>query len=97
LGIAGRTSHVKFAIKPHKSNQPKALPANIQTIGNLIKTKRQAKNLTSGHVALKMGIAASVVCSWEDGSTLPTDWQVERLASILGFYPKEFKATTPKR
>jgi ribosome-binding protein aMBF1 (putative translation factor) len=84
LGIAGRTSHVKFVIKPRKSRLFKPLPTNIQTIGDLIQAGRQAKNLTTGHVAFKMGIAASVVCSWEDGSAEPNNWQMERLTKMLG-------------
>jgi ribosome-binding protein aMBF1 (putative translation factor) len=84
LGIAGRTSRVIFAIKPRKSNQPKPLPANIKTIGDVIQAGRQAKNLTIGHVASKMGIAASVVCSWEDGSGEPNNWQMECLTKMLG-------------
>jgi DNA-binding transcriptional regulator YiaG len=91
LGIAGRTSHVKFAVKLRKSNQPKPLPANIQSIGDLIQARRQAKNLTTGHVALKMGIAASVVCSWEDGGTQPNEWQLALLVKVLGFDPSDFK------
>jgi ribosome-binding protein aMBF1 (putative translation factor) len=83
LGFAGRTSHVKFAIKPRKNNLFKSLPTNIQTIGDAIRVARQAKNLRLSHVAAKMGIAAALVCTWEDGACRPNNWQIELLAEIL--------------
>jgi ribosome-binding protein aMBF1 (putative translation factor) len=70
------------------------LPINIKSIGDVIRAERKAKNLTPGHLALKMGIAASVVCSWEDGNTQPNDWQLKLLEKILGFDPKNFEAGT---
>jgi len=63
-------------------------------MGDLIRVKRQAKNLTPGHLAFKMGIAASVVSSWEDGSAKPNDWQLKRLTQILGFEPKDYRNMT---
>ena len=90
MGIAGRTIHVKFAVKPGKRSLSNLLSINLQSISDLIRVSRQAKNLTPGHLALKMGIAASVVLSWEDGSIRPNDWQMERLAKIFGLDPKEF-------
>jgi DNA-binding transcriptional regulator YiaG len=45
------------------------------------------KNLTPGHVAFKMGIAQSVVRSWEDGNSQPDALQFELLATILGSKP----------
>ena len=94
LGIAQRTIHVRFTVKPRKSSGSKPLPINIKSIGDLIQAERQAKNLTPGHLASKMGIAASVICSWEDGNAHPDDWQLKLLAKILGFDPKNFEAGT---
>ena len=88
LGIAQRLVSIKYAQKPRKQKWAKALPVSIKTIGDWIKVKRLEKNITSGHVALKMGIATSVVLSWEDGSAQPNDWQLKFLRDFLGFdYP----------
>jgi transcriptional regulator with XRE-family HTH domain len=57
---------------------------NIQTIADWIKVKRKEKNLTPGHLAEKMGIATSLVRSWEDGSSQPDSKQLQDLASYLG-------------
>jgi len=89
LGIAQRTIHVKFAVKPKQSLKPNPLPVNIQSIGDLIQTRRQAKNLTPGHLAFKMGITASMISAWEDGSFRPDDAQLNLLAKILEFDPTE--------
>jgi ribosome-binding protein aMBF1 (putative translation factor) len=84
LGIAERQIHVKFNQKQLQRKRSKPLPDNIQTIGDWIRTKRTEKNLTSGHVAFKMGIADSVVRSWEDGSSQPNSQQLKELTDILG-------------
>jgi DNA-binding transcriptional regulator YiaG len=60
------------------------LPINIKTIGEWILIKRIGKNLTSGHVAAKMGIAQSVVRSWEEGTIRPDSLQMKVLATIFG-------------
>ena len=96
LGIAQRTIRVNFAVKPKKYSKFNPLPVNIKTIGDLICVRRQTKNLTPGHLASKMGIASSVVSSWEDGNARPNDWQLELLAKILGFDPKDMEAMRPK-
>ncbi len=83
MGIAQRTIHVKFAMNSRIGTGLKPLSVNIKTIGELILAERQAKNLTAGHVALKMGIAASLVSSWEDGSVHPDDRQLELLAKVF--------------
>jgi DNA-binding transcriptional regulator YiaG len=95
LGIAQRTIQVEFAVKPKKCLKPNPLPVNIQTIGDLIRVRRQAKNLTPGHLAFKMGITSSVVCSWEDRSSRPNDWQLNLMAKILEFDPEDIKASPP--
>jgi DNA-binding transcriptional regulator YiaG len=60
------------------------LPANAQTIGNRIRIRRTEKNLTSGHLAFKMGIADCIVRSWEDGSNQPNSQQLKELTDIFG-------------
>ena len=60
------------------------LPVNIKTIGDWIKIRRETKNLTSGHVAAKMGIAQSVVRSWECGAGHPDKRQLEVLVDLFG-------------
>jgi len=61
------------------------LPTSIKTIGDWIQVKRQEKNLALGHLAAKMGIAATLVRSWEDGTIQPDGRQMEVLANFLGF------------
>lgn len=43
------------------------------------------KNLTPSHLAAKMGIATTLVRSWEDGSSQPESKQLQDLANYLGF------------
>jgi DNA-binding transcriptional regulator YiaG len=65
LGIAGRSIQVNYPSKLSQLKQSKVLKSNVKTLGDWLKIKRLEKNLTPGHVAAKMGIAASLVCSWE--------------------------------
>jgi ribosome-binding protein aMBF1 (putative translation factor) len=88
LGIAQRQIHTKFDQKQGHRCKHNLLPINVKTIGEWIKVKREAKNLTSGHVATKMGIAQSVVRSWEDGNSQPDHQQFKFLAKLFGFDPK---------
>jgi transcriptional regulator with XRE-family HTH domain len=85
LGIAKRQISVKYDQKSRKDRKAKPLPVSIKTIGDWIQVKRIEKNLTSCHLALKMGIATALVCSWESGMTQPNRQQFEALASFLGF------------
>ena len=85
LGIAQRQIRIKYAQKSRKSKRSKPLPTSIQTLGDLIQAKRHEKNLTSGHLALKMGIATALVRSWEDGTSQPDNQQLAVLAKLLEF------------
>jgi ribosome-binding protein aMBF1 (putative translation factor) len=85
LGIAQRRISIKFSQKTRKQNNAKPLPVSIKTLGELIQVKRVERNLTPGYLAAKMGIAANLVRSWEDGSCQPDNRQLEVLASVLGF------------
>ena len=49
------------------------------------------KNLTLGHVAAKMGISTSLVCSWESSTRQPDSQQLKVLSSVLGFSAQDFE------
>jgi ribosome-binding protein aMBF1 (putative translation factor) len=68
------------------------LKLNIKTAGDWLKVKRIEKSLMPFHVAGKMGIATSIICSWESGTRQPDSQQLKVLASILGFDAKDFEA-----
>jgi ribosome-binding protein aMBF1 (putative translation factor) len=61
------------------------LPESINTLGDWIQVKRHEKNLTPGHLAAKMGIATSLVLSWEDGKSQPNRQQMKALESVFGY------------
>ena len=65
MGIAQRSIRLNHTQKSRKDTRVKPLPVSIKTIGDWIQVKRREKNLTRFHLALKMGIATSLVCSWE--------------------------------
>ena len=67
---------------------------NIKTAGDWLKVKRFEKNLTLGRVAAKMGIATSLVCSWENNTQQPDNHQLKVLASALDFDAKDFEKVT---
>jgi ribosome-binding protein aMBF1 (putative translation factor) len=66
------------------------LPLSIKTLGDWILVKRCEKNFTSGHLALKMGIATSLVLAWEEGTAQANEHQLEILAKVLGESRIEF-------
>jgi len=79
-----------------REKRAKSLEANAKTIGDWLKYKRILKNLTPGHVAIKMGIATSLVCSWESSIRQPDSQQLKSLAQILGFDAEDFETATNK-
>ena len=93
LGIAQRQISIKFSHKLRKLNHAKPLPESIKTVADWIQVKRQEKNLTHSHLAVKMGIATAWVHSWEDGTSQPDSVQMKVLASLLecntDFNPKK--------
>ena len=91
LGIAQRTVTLKYEPKSRSRKRINALPANAKTLGYWIKAKREAKNLTLGQLAMKMGIAAAVVYSWEDNTHQPDSQQLADLSSTLGLDFDDFK------
>jgi ribosome-binding protein aMBF1 (putative translation factor) len=92
LGIAQRTIHIKFSQRQAQHNRFNQLQSNHLTIGDWIKVKRTEKNITSGHVAAKMGIPHAVVRSWEAGECRADCHQLNDLAKILGIDAQDFKA-----
>ena len=92
LGIAQRTIRVKYAANMGNQDRAKVLKLNIKTAGDWLKVKQIGKNLTPGHVAQKMGIATSLVCSWESSIRRPDGRQLKVLAAALGFDAKNFEA-----
>ena len=97
FGIAQRIDQVKYTQIKRKLPGSKPLPLSIKTLGDWIQVKRMEKNLTLGHVALKMGIATSLVCSWESTTRQPDSQQLEDLSSILGVNAKDFETFTNKQ
>src|ERR1035441_6827609 len=71
LGIAQRTIHVKYPLNRGNQRRSKVLKLNIKTVGDWLKVKRVEKNLMPCHLAGKMGIATSLVCSWESNTCQP--------------------------
>jgi DNA-binding transcriptional regulator YiaG len=90
LGIAQRTVRVEYTANRRNQKRAKALQLNVRTAGDWLKVKRLEKNLTRGHVAAKMGIATSLVCSWESSTRQPDSNQLKILAAVLGFDAKDF-------
>jgi DNA-binding transcriptional regulator YiaG len=92
LGIAQRSVQVKYATNAGSQKRDKVLKLNIKTAGDWLKVQRMVKNLTPGHVASKMGIATSLICSWESSTRRPDGQQLKVLAAVLGFDAKDFEA-----
>ena len=67
---------------------------NIKTAGDWVKVKRLEKNLTPGQVAAKMGIATSLVCSWESNIQQLDNHQLNILALVLDCDVNDFEKVT---
>src|ERR1039458_10121304 len=81
LGIAQRQICIKYVHNLRKQQCAKSLPESIKLISDWIRAKRIEKNLSTFHLALKMGIATALVRSWEDGTSQPDNQQLKVLAS----------------
>ena len=97
MGIAQRQIIVKFKVNLENHNRANLLKLNIKNAGDWFKVKRIEKNLTPGYLASKIGIATSVVCSWENSSQRPDSQQLKVLSSVLGFDSKHFEAHSSKQ
>jgi ribosome-binding protein aMBF1 (putative translation factor) len=87
LGIACRTVSVKFEQKKRLLTHHKHLRIKVKTIGDWICANRIGKNLSPGHLAAKMGIAATVIYAWEDGTGHPREEQIKFLAEVFSDEP----------
>ena len=94
MGIAQRQIQVKIPAYLGNQKRANALKINMKTAGDWLKVKRLEKNLTPGQVAAKMGIATSLVCSWEGNTQQPDNHQLKVLASVLDFDAKDFEKVT---
>jgi len=94
LGIAQRSVNVKYQENSRNQKRANVLKLNMKTAGDWLKVKRLEKNLTLGHVAAKMGIAAAWICSWESSTRQPDSQQLKRLAQIIGFDVENYMAFT---
>ena len=94
LAIAQRTVQVKYPSNAGNQKRAKVLKFNMKTFGDWLKVKRLEKNLTAFHVAAKMGIATSLVCSWERNASQPTGQQLAVLSKIYGVTPPNLTALT---
>jgi len=92
LGIAQRQIRIKFSQKLRKQRNYKPLPESIKSLGDWTQVKRHEKNLTPGHLAAKMGIATSLLLSWEDGDSQPDGQQMKGLVSLFR-YDADFDLT----
>jgi len=70
------------------SKRYNVLKLNMKTAGDWLKVKRMEKNLTLGHVAAKMGIAISLVCSWESNTRVPDSQQLKCWRRFWDSMPK---------
>jgi DNA-binding transcriptional regulator YiaG len=83
---------VKYPANRGNQKRANVLKLNVKTAGDWLKVKRMERNLTPGHMSAKMGIATSLLCSWESSTRQPTSQQLQVLASVLGFDTKDFEA-----
>lgn len=91
LGITQQQIRVKIQANLENQKRSKVLKLNIKTAGDWLKFKWIEKNLTLSHVAVKMGIAISLIRSWESSTTRPDSKQLEGLSYVLGFNAKDFE------
>jgi DNA-binding transcriptional regulator YiaG len=91
LGITQRTVRANRPANQGNQERSKLLALSANTVGDWLKAKRLEKNLTPGHVAVKMGIATSLFCSWESCIRMPDIYQIKLLATVLEFNAKDFE------
>jgi ribosome-binding protein aMBF1 (putative translation factor) len=84
LGFAYRHISVKFTPKTRRQSQPKPLPASVKTMADWIQVKLHENEMAPYHLALKMGIATSVVNAWKYGTMRPKACHIRQMVTILG-------------
>ena len=73
-------AHILLNRKPRKH-----IPTVIRTPGDYIQAKRYEKGFHLYQIAGKMGIAASLVSAWENGTSQPDEVQWQMLSRLLEF------------
>jgi ribosome-binding protein aMBF1 (putative translation factor) len=63
------------------------LKQNVQAVGDWIRVKRIERNLTRGHLAAKMGIAHTLIRSWEGCTSWPGKEQIHDLIMVFEAAP----------
>jgi ribosome-binding protein aMBF1 (putative translation factor) len=86
MGFAYRHISVKFMQKTSKPSQPKPLPASVKSIGDWIRVKLRERGMSPFHLGAKMGIATSLVNTWQNGFARPENRQMREMVAILGTY-----------
>jgi transcriptional regulator with XRE-family HTH domain len=61
----------------------------METVGHLLKAKREAKGLLLRQVAAYLDIDQAILSKIENGNRKPTKEQIPKLAEILGINKKE--------
>jgi ribosome-binding protein aMBF1 (putative translation factor) len=84
LGIAERQITIECPLLFNNQKACKPLQESIESIGDWIKSNRLAKNLTPGQLGMKMGIASGLVCSWENRTGNPNQFQIAAMERIFG-------------
>jgi len=86
LGFAYRHISVKFTQKTRKPSQPKPLPASVKTMADWLSVKFHETGMAPYHLAIKMGIATSLVNAWKNGTARPKAHHIRDMVVVLGKY-----------
>jgi ribosome-binding protein aMBF1 (putative translation factor) len=84
LTFAERQIEVNFPQNASNQKPSKPLIQSVKTMTDWIRLNRQAKNLTPGQLAAKMGIAAQVIRSWEGGTCTPHTLHIAKMELVFG-------------
>jgi DNA-binding transcriptional regulator YiaG len=91
LGIAHRTTHIKFDHFKQRFSARKLIPINVKTLGDYLLLKRIEADLSQPELAVKSGVTVRKVKAWEHDQSLPTEVEWKLLVKI----PKLETATRP--
>ena len=86
LGFAHRCISVKFTVKTPNDSRRNPLPASVKTVADWIRVMRDKNGLARYQLGQKMGIASSVLASWEARNVRPPAKQMRTLVTLLGRY-----------
>ncbi len=85
MGIAQRHIRAAYAHILRKQDLHKPLNQTTKAIGQVIQDARLKKGMACYQLAVKMGIATSLVHSWERGECEPDELQRRILGDLLGW------------